>query len=296
VKIIVPYAPGGATDIIARIVSARMTESFGQSVVVENRPGASGNLALEAVAKASADGYTLLVGNVSTNAINENTFAHQLQIKPSRDLVGITKLVEIPHIIAATANFPANSVADLIALAKKDPGKINYASAGLGAYPHLDMEKLQKAAGITLTHVPYKGGAGQMIPAIISGEAPVAFLNLASALPQIRAGRMKAIATTAPSRLAELPNVATMAEQGFAGIGTNAWQGMFAPAATPKPIIDKIYKTVAAVLSNPEMKERLSKQMLDGALSPSPAQFQQLVEKETRAWGDFLREAKIKIE
>jgi tripartite-type tricarboxylate transporter receptor subunit TctC len=296
VKIIVPYAPGGATDIIARIVSARMTESFGQSVVVENRPGASGNLALEAVAKASADGYTLLVGNVSTNAINENTFAHQLQIKPTRDLVGITKLVEIPHIIATTANFPANSIAELIALAKKDPGKINYASAGLGAYPHLDMEKLQKAAGITLTHIPYKGGAGQMIPAIISGEAPVAFLNLASALPQIRAGRMKAIATTAPSRLAELPNVATMAEQGFAGIGTNAWQGMFAPAATPKPIIDKIYKTVAAVLSNSEMKERLSKQMLDGALSPSPAQFQQLVENETRAWGDFLREAKIKIE
>ena len=296
VKIIVPYQPGGATDIIARIVAARLTESFGQSVVVENRPGASGNLALEAVAKASADGYTLLVGNVSTNAINENTFAHQLQIKPSRDLVGIAKLVEIPHIIATTANFPANSVADLIALAKKDPGKINYASAGLGAYPHLDMEKLQKAAGITLTHVPYKGGAGQMIPAIISGEAPVAFLNLSSAMPHVRSGRMKAIATTAPSRLAELPNVATMAEQGFAGIGTNAWQGMFAPAATPKPIIDKIYKTVAAVLSNSEMKERLSKQMLDVALSPSPAQFQQLVEKETRTWGDFLREAKIKIE
>jgi len=296
VKILVPYAPGGATDIIARIVSGKLTESFGQSVVVENRPGASGNLALEAVAKAPADGYTLLVGNVSTNAINENTFAGVLHIKPSRDLVGIAKLVEIPHIIAATANFPANSVADLIALAKKDPGKINYASAGLGSYPHLDMEKLQRAAGIKLTHIPYKGGAGQMIPAIISGEAPVSFLNLSSALPQIRGGKMKALATTAPKRLAELPNVATMAEQGFAGIGTNAWQGMFAPAATPKPVIDKLYTGVASVLSNPEMKERLSKQMLDVTLSPSPAQFQQLVEKETREWGDFLREAKIKIE
>ena len=296
VKILVPYAPGGATDIIARIVSAKLTESLGQSVVVENRPGASGNLALEAVAKAPADGYTLLVGNVSTNAINENTFAGVLHIKPTRDLVGIAKLVEIPHIIAATANFPANSVADLIALAKKDPAKINYASAGLGSYPHLDMEKLQRAAGFTLTHIPYKGGAGQMIPAIISGEAPVAFLNLSSALPQIKAGKMKALATTAPSRLAELPDVATMAEQGFAGIGTNAWQGMFAPAATPQPVIGKLYKGVAAVLSNPEMKERLSKQMLDVTLSPSPAQFQKLVETETRAWGDFLREAKIKIE
>src|SRR5439155_1339839 len=212
------------------------------------------------------------------------------------DLVGIAKLVEIPHIIATTAGFPADSVADLIALAKKDPGKINYASAGLGSYPHLDMEKLQKAAAITLTHIPYKGGAGQMIPAIIAGEAPVAFLNLSSALPHVRSGRMKAIATTAPSRLTELPDVATMAEQGFSGIGTNAWQGMFAPAATPKPIVDKIYRSVAAVLSNSQMKEQLSKQMLDVTLSSSPAQFQQLVEKETHAWGDFLREAGIKIE
>jgi tripartite-type tricarboxylate transporter receptor subunit TctC len=296
VKILVPYAPGGATDIIARIVAAKLTESFSQSVLVENRPGASGNIALEAVAKAPADGYTLLVGNVSTNTINENTFAQQLQIKPSRDLVGVAKLVEIPHIIATTANFPANNLADLIALAKKEPGKINYASAGLGSYPHLDMEKLQKAAGIQLTHIPYKGGAGQMIPAIIAGEAPIAFLNLSSALPQIKGGKMKAIATTAPARLAELPNVATMAEQGYPGIGTNAWQGLFAPAATPKAVIDKLYQSVATVLSNAEMKDRLSKQMLDVTLSASPAQFQQLVEKETRAWGDFLREANIKIE
>jgi len=155
IKILVPYAPGGATDIIARIVAAKLTESLGQSVLVENRTGASGNLALEAVAKAPADGYTLFVGNVSTNTINENTFAQQLQIKPSRDLVGIAKLVEIPHIIATTAAFPANSVADLIALAKKDPGKINYASAGLGSYPHLDMEKLMRTAGFQMTHIPY---------------------------------------------------------------------------------------------------------------------------------------------
>jgi tripartite-type tricarboxylate transporter receptor subunit TctC len=135
-----------------------------------------------------------------------------------------------------------------------------------------------------------------MIPAIIAGEAPVSFLNLSSALPHIRAGRMKALATTAPARLAELPNVATMAEQGYPGIGTNAWQGMFAPAATPRPVVDKLYQSVASVLSNSDMKERLSKQMLDVTLSASPAQFQQLVEKETRAWGDFLREANIKIE
>jgi tripartite-type tricarboxylate transporter receptor subunit TctC len=296
VKVLVPYSPGGATDIIARIVAAKLSESFGQSVVVENRAGASGNIALEAVAKAPADGYTLLVGNVSTNTINENTFAKVLTIKPSRDLVGIAKLVEIPHIIAASASFPANSVAELIALAKKDPGKINFASAGLGSYPHLDMERLMKAAGIKLTHIPYKGGAGQMIPAIISGEAPVAFVNLSSTISHIRAGRIKALATTAPERLPELPNVPTMAEQGFPGIGTNAWQGMFAPAATPKPVIDKLYRAVAAILSDPAMKERLSKQLLQVTLSPSPEDFQKLVVRETQAWGEFLREAKITIE
>ena len=296
VKIVVPYAPGGATDIIARIVAQRLTESLGQSFLVENRPGASGNLALETVAKAPADGYTLLVGNVSTNAINETTFAHILQVKPSRDFAGIAKLVEIPHVIAATASFPAGNVAELIALAKKESGKINYASAGLGSYPHLDMEKLQRAGDFTMTHIPYKGGAGQMIPALISGETPVAFLNLASTLPHSRAGKLKALATTAPSRLPELPQVATMAEQGHGGVGTNAWQGMFAPGAMPKPVVDKLYGAVAAILTRPDIKEGLAKQMMTVALSSSPQEFTELVRRETQGWGDFLREAKIKIE
>ncbi len=269
VKIVVPYAPGGATDIIARILGQRLTESLGQSFIVENRPGASGNLALESVAKAAPDGYTLLVGNVSTNTINENTFAQQLQIKPSRDLVGIAKLIEIPHIIAVTAGFPGSSLADLVAEARRNPGRINYASAGLGSYPHLDMEKLQKAAGVQMTHVPYKGGAGQMI---------------------------KPLATAAPQRLAELPDVPTLAELGYPGIGTNAWQGMFAPAATPRPVVDKLYSAVAAVLLRPEMKEGLAKQMQTVTLSSSPQEFTELVRKETQGWGEFLREANIKLE
>ena len=296
VRMVVPYAPGGATDIIARIVGQRLTETLGQSFLVENRPGASGNLALETVAKAPADGYTLLVGNVSTNAINETTFAHTLQIKPSRDLTGIAKLVEIPHIIAASATYPVNSLAELIAAAKKEPGKINYASAGLGSYPHLDMEKFQKAAGVQLTHVPYKGGAGQMIPSLISGETQVMFINLSSSLGHVKAGKMKPLATAAPMRLAELPNVPTLAELGYPGIGTNAWQGMFAPAATPKPVIDKLYQAVAAILSRPETKQSLAKQMLTVTLSSSPQEFSELVRKETQSWGDFLREARIKIE
>ncbi|MBW8907229.1 MAG: tripartite tricarboxylate transporter substrate binding protein [Betaproteobacteria bacterium] len=296
VRILVPYGPGGATDIIARIVAQRLTESLGQTFLVENRPGANGNIALEATAKAPADGYTLLVGNVSTNAINENIYADQLNIRPSRDLAGVTKLVEIPHVLVVNASFPANNVAEFIAEAKKAPGKINYASVGMGSYPHLDMERLMRAAGIQLTHVPYKGGAGQAIPAMIGGEVQVAFFNMASLLPHIRSGRLKALAAVPKERLAELPNVPTLSEQGYPGIGTNAWQGMFAPAATPKPVVEKLYSAVASVLTRAEQKEGLSKQMMSVAVSKSPEEFTDLVRKETQAWGDFVREAKIKID
>src|SRR5438477_1911310 len=291
VKLIVPYAPGGATDIIARIVAQKLGESLGHSFIVENRPGANGNIALEAAAKAPPDGYTLLVGNVSTNAINENIYADQLTIRPSRDLTGVSKLVEIPHIVVASASFPVHTIAELIAAAKKEPGKINFASVGMGSYPHLDMERLMKAAGIELTHVPYKGGAGQAIPAMIAGEVQLAFFNMASLLPHIRSGRLKALAAIPAQRLPELPNVPTLAEQGFPGIGTNAWQGMFAPAATPKPVIDKLYSSVAGVLTRPEQKEGLAKQMMSVAVSKSPEEFSELVRKETQTWGDFVREA-----
>src|SRR5438128_2132243 len=296
VRILVPYGPGGATDIIARIVAQRLSESLGQTFLVENRPGANGNIALEAAAKAAPDGYTLLVGNVSTNAINENIYADQLTIRPSRDLAGVTKLVEIPHVLVANASFPANNVAELVAEAKKAPGKINYASVGMGSYPHLDMERLMRATGIQLTHVPYKGGAGQAIPAMIAGEVQVAFFNMASLLPHIKSGRLKALAAVPTQRLPELPNVPTLAEQGFPGIGTNAWQGMFAPAATPKSVIDRLHGAVVAVLTRPEQKEGLAKQMMSVEVSQSPQEFTDLVRRETAAWGEFLREARIRID
>src|SRR5689334_10301071 len=296
VRVLVPYAPGGATDIIARIVSAKLTESLGQSFVVENRTGANGNIALEATAKAAPDGYTLLVGNVSTNAINENIYREQLGIQPSRDLVGITKLVEIPHIVVASAGFPANSIAELIAAAKKEPGKFNFASVGVGSYPHLDMERFMRAAGIELTHVPYKGGAGQAIPAMIGGEVQLAFFNMASLLPHIKSGRLKALAAIPDHRLPELPNVPTLAEQGFPGIGTNAWQGMFAPAATPKAVVDALHRAVFVALSRQETKDGLAKQMMSVEVSKSPQEFTDLVRKETAAWGEFLRSARIQID
>jgi tripartite-type tricarboxylate transporter receptor subunit TctC len=296
VKILVPYAPGGVTDIIARHLAPKLQEALGQSFVVENRPGASGNIALEQAAKASPDGYTLFVGNVSTNAINESTFAHTLQTRPSRDLVGITKLVETPHVVVANPAFPPNTIAEMIEWTRRNPGKLNYASAGIGSYPHLDMVKFAKTADIQATHIPYKGGAGQMMPALISGEVQVSFINLASTGEQIKAGRLKALATTTSTRHPQLPNVATMAEQGFPGIGTNAWQGLFAPAATPKPIIDKLYAAVANALSRPEMKDMLARQLMTVSLSASPQEFTDQVRAETQAWGEFVRENQIKVE
>ncbi len=296
VKILVPYAPGGVTDIIARHIAPKLQEVLGQPFFVENKPGASGNIALEAVAAAPPDGYTLFVGNVTTNAINENTFADKLQMKPSRALVGISRLVDTPHMVIASADFPASNIADLVAWAKKNPGKLNYASAGIGSYPHLDFLKFARTTGIEATHIPYKGGAGQMVPSLLSNETQVAFMNLASTVEHIRAGKLKALATSMPSRLPELPNVATMSEQGYPGIGTNAWQGMFAPAATPKPIIDKIHAAVVHVLNNPEMKAMLAKQLMAVNTSASPQEWTDQVRAETQAWGEFIRENKIKID
>lgn len=296
IRILVPYQPGGATDITARIVAARLPDAIGQQVIVENRPGAAGNIAVDALAAAPGDGYTLLVGNVSTNAINETTYAGSMRSKPSRDLVGVTNLTEIPHVIAASAQFPAKSLKELIDAAKANPGKINYASVGAGTYPHLDMLNLAKVTGVEMTHVPYKGGAGQVLPALISNEVNVTFLNLSSTLPHIRSGKVWALATTAAARLKELPDTPTMAEIGFAGIGTNAWQGLFAPAATPKPVLEKLHAAIAKVMSPADVKENLDKQMLSLVISKSPQEFTDFVIAETRKWAQFLAQNPVKIE
>lgn len=293
VKIVVPFAPGGATDIVARYLAIKLGESTGQAFVVENKTGASGNIALDAVIKAPADGYTLFVGNVTTNAINESGNSN---IKPSRDLVGISELAEIPHVIGASSAFPANTLAETIEYLRKNPGKVNYASAGIGSYPHLDMLKFAKVTNTNLVHIPYKNGAAGMVPSLMANETQLAFINLASSIEQIKAGKMKAIATTAPTRLPEMPLVPTMAELGYEGIGTNAWQGIFAPAATPKPIVDKLHGLIVKVMTSPESKERMGKGMLTVVVSKSPQAWTDQVRSETVKWADFIAENKIKFE
>lgn len=295
VRFIIPYAPGGATDITARQLQTRLSEAWGQPIVIDNRAGASGNIALELAARSAPDGYTLFVGNVSTNAINETTFK-SLKIKPSRDLTGVTNLIQLPHLWVVNPTLPVSSLKELVDHVKKTGVRLNYGSAGVGAYPHLDAVKFLKIAGIEMTHVPYKGGAGQMIPAIMGNEVQFMFINMASSISNIRAGRIKPLAITTLARRPELPNVPTTAEAGFPGVGTNAWNALFAPAGIPKPLLNRIHADVVKVMETPEMKASLAKVFMSVVVNKSPGEFQQFVLEEVKAWGRIVVENNIKVE
>ena len=295
VRMIIPYAPGGATDITARQLQPRISELWGQPVIVDNRAGASGNIALELAGRSAPDGYTLFVGNVSTNAINETTFS-SLKVKPSRDLTGVTNLIQLPHLWVVNPSIPASTLKELVAYVKKSGASLNYGSAGVGAYPHLDAVKFLKLAGIEMMHVPYKGGAAQMIPAIMGNEVQFMFINMASSLPHIRTGRIKPLAITTLERRPELPNVPTTAESGFPGVGTNAWNGLFAPAGIPKPVLNRIHADVVKVMESPAMKASLEKVFMSVVVNRSPAEFQQFVLQEIKDWGKIVVENNIKAE
>ncbi|MDI9330451.1 MAG: tripartite tricarboxylate transporter substrate binding protein [Alphaproteobacteria bacterium] len=292
VKVLVPYAPGGATDIIARLLSIKLAETLGQNVVVENRPGASGNIALEAAIKSPPDGYTLFVGNVTTNAINETTIG---TVKPSRDLAGITRLVEIPHVLAVSPQMPAQ-FNEFVELVRANPRKYNYGSAGLGSYPHLDTIVLNSKAQMQMVHVPYKNGAAGIIPALLANEIMMSFINMSSVLEHLRVGKINAIASVPSTRLAELPQVPTLTELGYPNVGTNAWQGLFAPVATPKPIQDKLFAAVTKVMHAPDVLERLQKGMMTLALSASPQEWTDSVRQQTQQWAEVVRANQVKID
>ena len=297
VRIIVPYAPGGATDITARHVANRLNDITGQPIVVDNRAGASGIIAIDLAAKSTPDGYTLFVGNVSTNAINETTFAGRFKVKPSQALTGVTNLIELPHLFVASTAVPANNMREFVAWAKSQgAGKVNFGSSGVGSYPHLDGVRLARAAGFKATHVPYKGGAAQMLPGIAANEVQYMLINLASSLSFIKAGRIKALAATTDQRLPQLPDVPTMAEMGLPGIGTNAWNGMFAPAGVPKPVLAQIHARVHALMEAPQMRETLAKSFMTVVVNDSPAEFDRFVHDEVEKWAKVVEENGIKVE
>jgi tripartite-type tricarboxylate transporter receptor subunit TctC len=294
IRVLVPYAPGGATDIVARVLAPKLSERLGQQIVVDNRAGAAGNIAVELVATAQPDGYTLLIGNISTNAINPILFASKAKVNAIRDLTGVTLLASIPNVILGGPKVPATTLKEAIAYAKDRPGQLNY-SAPLGSYSHLDMLALTAAAGIRMVHLPSKG-AGETLPALLRGEAHITESNVASNLGAIKAGQIRAYAVTSAKRVADLPEVPTLAEAGFPGIGSLNWNGMFAPARTPRPVIDHLFAATVAVLKEPEMQEFMAKRAIPLDLSASPAEFNAYVQSEMKRWDKIIRDNQVRID
>ena len=290
IRMIVPFAPGGASDFVGRIIQPRMGELLGQQIVVENRPGASGNIGLDAAAKSAPDGYTIFLGNVGTIALNPAVFP-KLGVAPTKDFVSITQVVDVPGVLVIHPEVKANSVKDLVAIAKAYPGKLNYASPGSGSQNRLEMEVFRKVAGnLDMVHVPYKGGAGPAVAGLAGGETHMMFVTASSAMTFVKNGRVKLLAVTSAKRLAAFPDAPTMAEAGFPELTSGSWQGVFVPAGTPKEVVDKLYSVVIETMKTPEVVQRLANGGVD-VVTSAPGEFGKFVQSETDRWGKAVREA-----
>ena len=290
-RLVIPFAPGGASDFVGRIMVPRWTELLGQNIVIDNKAGASGNIGLEAAARAPADGYTLFLGNVGTIAINPNLFKTSLPIVPTRDFVAITQVVDVPSALVAHPSFPPNNVKEMVAYLKPNPGKFNFASPGHGSANRLEMERFMKQTGTAMVHIPYKGGAGPAIAALLAGETSVMFVTLSSAASQVRAGKLKLLAIAAPKRLDAFPNTPTLVEDGLSEMTNGSWQGVFAPAGTPPEVVAKLYATTLQVMETPEVRKRLADSGVEVVTSKSPEEFAAFVARETEKWGQVVKEA-----
>lgn len=294
IRLVVPFAPGGATDIIARILEPRLSQKLGQQVVVDNRAGAAGNIAVELVAAAAADGYTMLVGNISTNSINPLLFAKKMRINALNDLAGVTELVAIPNFVLGSPKVPANTLKEALAYARSRNGELNF-GAPLGSYAHLDMLALTQRAGVKILHIPTRG-AGETLTNLIRGDAHINISNVASNAGPVRAGQIKAYAVTAEKRLADFPDVPTMAEAGFAGIGSLNWNGIFAPVKTPRAVIERVFRDTVSAMKALEAEGLLAKRQLPLVLSASPKQFDEYVRSESDRWAKIIRDNKVAID
>ena len=297
VKILVPYAPGGATDILARVIADGMRRSLGTNFIVENKPGAFGIVALEELARSRPDGYTLFVGNVTTNAITPMLYAKKMSFDYNATIIPVTRLADLPaFLLATTRDFPPNTVADFVAYAKARPGQLKYATVGYGSFPHYDMIMFEKKAGIDMIDIPLKGGASEVVTNMAAGDEQVSFLNVATSAPLIKAGNLKALAVVADQRLPDYPNVPTMAEAGYAGIGTLQWQGLFTRAGTPKTIVDTLYKAAAAAVRSPEAAKVFAPQYVRALPSESPEEAKTWLAQDTENWRKIIQVANLKIE
>jgi tripartite-type tricarboxylate transporter receptor subunit TctC len=296
VRMLVPYAPGGATDIVARMVGEEMRRSLGQPFVVENRPGAAGILAVEAMARARPDGYTLMVGNVTTNAITPVLFQRRMSIDYERDVVPVARLADLPaFLLATTTNFPARSLAEAIDHARRHPGRVNYCSSGVGSYQQFDSVMLGRRENVEMIHVPMPGGAGPTITELLSGNLHLCFLNVATSAGLVRDGRIRALAVASEARLPDFPEVPTMAELGYPGIGTIAWQALFAPAETPRPVLLALNRAANDALRAEAVQEGFRRQGMRPMPETSLEQARDWLLSELSLWRRTATEAAIDL-
>jgi len=293
VRIVVPFPAGGATDILARAVAQKLTETWGQAFVVDNRPGAGGNIGSELVAKAAPDGYTLEMGTVGTHAINASLYA-KMPYDHVKDFAPIILVAGVPNVLVVNPAVPVNSVQELIAYAKANPGKLNFASSGNGTSIHLSGELFKVMAGVQMTHIPYKGSAPALAD-LLGGQVQLMFDNLPPSLPQIKGGKLRALGVTSAARAPALPDTPTIAESGLPGFDASSWFGLLAPAGTPPAIIAKLNTEIAKWLATPEAKEKL---VAIGAniAGGTPEDFARHVQAETAKWAKVVKESGAKVD
>ena len=292
VRFVVASSPGGALDVLARLVGPKLTEKWGQPVVVDNRAGAGGVIGTEIVANASADGYNILV---IAQGFTANPFLYKkLPYRTPEDFAPITILAYGPNVLVVHPTVKAASVKELIALAKQQPGKLNYATSGVGAASHLAIEMFKRMSDVEMVHIPYKG-AGAATAAVVAGQVNLLFTSTGAAMPHIKAGRLRALGVTTAKRTPALPNVPTIAETGLAGFQVDGWYALMAPAKTPKAVIDRLYRDTAAVLRQPDIVARIEAVGLEPA-GISPQEFGDYIRAELKKWGTLIKEAGIKAE
>jgi len=293
IRLVVPFPAGGTTDVLARAAAQKLTESLGQAVVVDNRPGAGGNIGAELVAKSAPDGYTLLMGTVGTHAINPSLYP-KMPYDHVRDFAPIILVAGVPNVLVINPALPVNSVQELIAYAKANPGKVNFASSGNGTSIHLSGELFKSMAGVQMTHIPYKGSAPALMD-LIGGQVQVMFDNLPSALPHIKGGKLRAVAVTSTKRAPALPDVPTIAESGVPGFEASSWFGILAPAGTPRDIVTKINAEANKALQSAEMREKLLSQGAEAA-GNTPEYFADYIRSETAKWAKVVKESGAKVD
>jgi tripartite-type tricarboxylate transporter receptor subunit TctC len=293
VRLVVPFTPGGSTDILARAVGQKLSESWGQPVVVDNRPGAGGIIGMETVAKAAPDGYTLVMGHIGTLAANPALYK-TLPYDPVKDFAPVTLIARVPNVLVVGPAVPSRSVAELIALAKAKPGKLDYGSGGNGSAAHLATEYFKLKAGVDLQHIPYKGTA-PALQDLLGGQIALMITGLPPVLPHVKAGKLRILGVASAQRLRQFPEIPTIAESGVPGFEATQWYGILAPAATPKEIVAKLNREFVKALRDPAVGEKLAGEGAD-PVGDTPGEFAAFIASEIDLWGKVIRATGAKAE